>query len=118
MQLRVSPGPNRPTQDSLASRLQLLQDLAASSPAWQARVSKLLEGEGMGGLAAVLATSRPWRLRAVLERQGQGQGQGGQDEAPELLSLLRMPAEEFGALYPSPDAGATSEGDAQQSGPE
>jgi hypothetical protein len=105
MQMRVQPDATSGQQDSLSTRLQLLQDLAGSSPAWQARVTQLLAGEDLKDLAAVLGHRNTWeRLRAVLGVQGQKEKQEG--DVPELLQLLKMPAKEFEGLYPS--AGAAS----------
>jgi hypothetical protein len=100
MQMRVQPDATSGQQDSLSSRLQLLQDLAGSSPAWQARVTQLLAGEDLKDLAVVLGHRNTWeRLRAVLGAQGQKEKQDG--EVSELLQLLEMPSQEFDALYPS-----------------
>lgn len=75
-------------EDSLAARLELLQDLAGNSPAWQSRVAELVAANDGKDLAAVLVG------RDTLRRLQQVQEQQQQDVLG-ILELIRMSEEAF-----------------------
>jgi hypothetical protein len=81
----------------MSSILQLLNSLADSSPAWQARVDKLLAGKSIAELATVLANANTLpRLQHVQQQQQQ------QGNAPAILDLVAMPAAAFAEQFGVP----------------
>lgn len=90
---------------SLEARLQLVQDVAGSSPAWQERVQELVvaadgDSQVQEKLAAVLGHPMlVQRLIAVLQKQQTVVGRTQMDVAPELLPLLRMRADKFAEQF-------------------
>lgn len=75
-------------KDSLAVRLELLQDLAGNSPVWQSKVAELVAANGGKDLAAVLADRNTLRrLQQVQEQQ--------QQDVPGILELIQMSEKAF-----------------------
>lgn len=87
---------------SLGQRLQLLEQLAGTSPAWRARVAELVAGDQVELLADVLRHKRMWqRLNWVLQQARAKQQQQRGEAAPGLiLQLLQMSPKTFDKQYP------------------
>jgi hypothetical protein len=97
-------------QDSLEGRLQLLQDLAGKSPAWNARVAELVGEGGVVQLAAVLNHSNTWgRLQQVLQQQQQQQ-----QEVPAVMTLLSLPQARVDQQYGVTTAAAAAAADSAE----
>lgn len=91
------------SERSLPQRLQLLEQLAGTLPAWHARVAELVAGDQVLLLADVLVHKRMWkRLNWVLQqaRAEQQQQQQGQAAPAEILQLLQMSDKKFDKQYP------------------
>jgi hypothetical protein len=83
----------------MSTILQLLNSLANSSPAWQARVDELLAEKSIAELATVLANTNTLPRLQHIQQQQQQQQQGN---APAILELVTMPAAAFGEQFGVP----------------